>query len=398
MDNCFFRFLDNFDRAKDLQNCKLSSLNYNDQIHLKPGEDYSLITNNSGGIAFDGNYSMYIVDCDNNILANITPNTFIEEFENSDNGTQQIKLELINIQHDFYADLVHFRIDHTILNGNSYWSNPFLISDYNIEETIRFRFKHSYSLDGTDYSVANIFQSIRLKCYKEKNSFESTKDSYTTFDALKYSSRLIKPKSYNILFDRMNDFIYDRMQYLLSHDVIYIYIDDIGVRVTDKQTFENADKLSNTTNVALNRFKVAVDENDIDNYGYQIFEDLTVIDKFVPHHSSHSLDDFNAAATAGLWLLFNSPITVEPAFEYELYEDGILVGHFTGYNLVGNKLYLTDFPGYTFGIKHYAITIQPNMISGLNGGWEGLNTTQWNFDIVLGYYNPDYYDEAYYLT
>lgn len=268
MDNSFFRFTDNFNEAKDLQNSKLADFDYDMQIHLKPGESYSCITNCPNGIGFGGVYKMYIVDVDNKILADITNKAYIEEFTDNTFGRQQLKLELLGITgYDFYTDIVFFRLDHNIIGGKKYWTNPFLFSNYDIEETTKFRFKNYIDLDGTNYKIASIFQSVRLKCYKEKTSFTSSSQSYTTFQGNKHSSRVIKTKTHDYIFDLCNDFIYDRLQFLFTHDVIYADT----IRVTDKQTFENQSKLG-SSNVTQLKYKLSVDINDIDDEAYQVFK------------------------------------------------------------------------------------------------------------------------------
>jgi hypothetical protein len=263
MDNSFFRFLSNFNDARNLQNRKLSSFDYDMQIHLKPGEVYTCITNNKSGVDLGEDYSAYIVNCNNEVLVNISNNIAIAQF--IDNmSTKQLKIELFGIFIDFYAELVQFKLVNNV-NGNVYWSNPFLNSNYDIDETVRFRFKNYIDIDGTNYSNASIYQSIRLKCIKIRTNFTSNGQSYITFGGLKYSSRIIKTKSYELVFDMLNDFIYDRLQYLLTHDVVYLD----GTRVTDKQTFESADKYSDT-NIAQVKFRVSVDEEDKDNETYQV--------------------------------------------------------------------------------------------------------------------------------
>lgn len=268
MDNSFFRFIDNFDKAKDLYNNKFNEFDYDMQIHLKPSENYSCITNVVGGISFGDLYKAYIVNCSNEILTEITDNVYIEEFVSSIDGSTQMKFEVVGLapNSDFYTDLVYLRLDHNIVGGKSYWSNPFLLSNYDIDETVRFRFKHYSNLDGTNYKIATILQSIRLKIIKNKNTFVSSSQSYTTFVGLKYSSRLIKTKMHEYTMDMCSDFIYDRLQYLLNHDIIYVDT----IRVTDKQTFENTDKFGGT-NITQVKFKVAIDESDIDNEATQVY-------------------------------------------------------------------------------------------------------------------------------
>lgn len=267
MDNSFFRFTDNFDEAKDLQNKEVTTFDYDMQIHLKPGETYTCISNFSGGISFGNLFKAYIVDCQDTILLDITDNVYIEEFLDDKSGLVQIKMEMIGINADYYTDLIYFKLVHNIVGGKSYWTNPMLMSDYDIKETTRFRFKNYIDLDGTNYRIAGIYQSIRLKCIKQKTDFTSLSQSYVTFQGFKYSSRVIKTKMYDYTFDMLNDFIYDRLQYLLTHDVVYVD----RIRVTDKQTFSSSDKFADT-NIAQSKFRLSVDESDIDDEANQIHD------------------------------------------------------------------------------------------------------------------------------
>jgi hypothetical protein len=267
MDNSFFRFTDNFNDSKNLGNITVSTYDYDMQIHLSPNEAYSCITNVKNGISFGGLYKLYLVDCENNILADITDKVFIEEFTDDKTAKQQLRFEVINIELDFFTDLVRFRLDHNIVSGKKYWSNPFILSEYELDETVRFRFKNYIDLDGTNYRIGGIFQSVRLKCIKQKNNFISSGQAYTAFQGNKYSSRVIKTKMYEYILDMVNDFIYDRLQYLFTHDIIYVET----IRVTDKQTFDNPDKQGDS-NVAQIKIKLAIDETDVDNEALQVKE------------------------------------------------------------------------------------------------------------------------------
>lgn len=267
MDNSFIRFTESFQESKNLGNIAVSSFDYDMQIHLSPNEAYSCITNVKNGLSFGNLYKVYLVDCENTVLEDVTSKVYIEEFTDDRTSKQQIRFEVINLGCDYYTDLVRFRLEHNIIGGKKYWSNPFIVSNYELDETVRFRFKNYIDLDGTNYRIGAIFQSIRLKCIKQKNNFTSSGQSYTTFYGLKYSSRVIKTKMYEYVFDMVNEFIYDRLQYLFTHDVIYVET----VRVTDKQTVENTDKFGDS-NVAQIKVKLPVDENDIDDEAYQVKE------------------------------------------------------------------------------------------------------------------------------
>jgi hypothetical protein len=190
--------------------------------------------------------------------------------------------------------------------------------------------------------------------------------------------------------DMNNDFIYDRIQYLLSHDELYVD----GIRVTDKQTFENDDKYSNTTNVSQNKFKVAVNENDIFNYAYQIFEPLNLILK-VPDGVYNTI-----SIPIVITGTFNRNIALGVGF-LKLYKNGVLFSTFdeSDITIVG-ETFTINIPGLiTLGGQFY-ITISPGLfISELNEVYQGIsNATDWDFIVSDGYFNQAYFNSTYYNT
>lgn len=400
MDNSFFRFLNDFEQAKDLQNSNLSELNYDMQIHLSPKDKYSCITNVPEGIAFDSQYRAYIVDCSNTVIGEVTDRVIISEFTHSKTGKQQLKLEIISLELDCYTDLVYLRLDHDVPGGDSFWTNPFLVSEYDLNETTEFAFKHNSVLDGTDYKTANIFQVIRLKCFRQKTSFANSQQSYTTISGLKYSSRLIKTKFYEYIFDMCNDFIYDRLQFLLSHDIIYVN----GIRVTDKQTFDNADKISDTTNVSQNKFKLAVNEDDIYDYGYQVYEyfELDVVSK-IPS-GNYSKTGFSTATVSETFfeLVFNKEIQISDDAEIKVYKNNVLIHTFNKpeISVSGNKL-LVDITGILlsdFGVYNILINNTVKSHELIVEEFEGLTTSEWTYTVVDGLFNKLYFNGSYFNT
>lgn len=411
MDNSLIRFLNNFSDAKNLQNSKMTDFDYDMQIHLKPSEHYTGITNCPTGIGFDALYKAYLVDADNNVLVDVTNKCFIQEFIDDVTGLQQMKWEIINLAVDFYTDLVYLRLDHDIVGGESFWSNPFLVSYYDLDETLRFKFKHNRNLDGTNYRVANVSQSIRLKCRKQKTDFTSTSSSYTTFDGDKLSSRLIKTKFYDLIMDMTNDFIYDRLQYILSHDVIYVENHGQMVRITDKQTFSSADKYSETTNISQNKFKVAIDESDIDQDDYQIFVKPTLFSTSRIPVGLYSTIDYDATTTNSTLfkVIFNLPITILPIIAIKIFKANLQIGTLdsTKCTVINNNELHLDVTGIVDSgdFDNYCITINANSIRTQNvivpfgylffAGW---SFNQWSFEIASGDYDDRDYDDSDYFS
>ena len=84
------------------------------------------------GIAFDGNYTVFIVDCSGNELLEITEKVAIFEFIDN-RGIPQIAFEITNIGTDFYMQEVSLRFRHSAVLSNVFYSNPILITNYQRE-------------------------------------------------------------------------------------------------------------------------------------------------------------------------------------------------------------------------------------------------------------------------
>lgn len=395
MDNSLLRFLNDFNKAKDLGNSLMANEIYDNQIQLDPNEDYGVITNVPTGIAFNGNFKAYIVDCANNILDTITNNIYIEEFNHNETGLRQMKIEIVALKLEHYDDLVYMRIDHDIVGGDSFWSNPFILSEYRLNETTRFDFKNYENLDGTCYEEAEFYQSIRLRCFRDKNSIESSSQAYTTLDGLKYSSRVIKSKNQHYIFDMLNDFTYERLQYILGHDVIYVD----GKRATNKQTVDNDDRFSSETNVSLNKFKVPVDDSDLYTFAYQIFQPLIVLSK--TPDGSLSLNTYNSLTSISTQykISFNKAITsLASNISGQLFKNNILFATFnnTKFSFSGMDVLIDVSSNPVTADDTYYMVIPNGKINSGSETFVGFIAEEWKFELRAGdykavdYNNPDY--------
>ncbi len=395
IDYSFIRFKDTLSDALDLGNSKLSEFNYDMQIHLSPHENYSIITNTNNGIAFDNNYKAFLIDVCGNILSEITDNILINEFTHNESGLQQCKIEILALNLDYYTDLVCIMLNHNITNGKSYYSNPFLLSEYDLDETIRFDFRNYSNLDNTCYKIANIYQSIRLKGIFQKNSFTSTSESYVS-NGVSVTSKLVKLKQKSYILDMVNDFIYDRIQYLLSHDVIYLD----NIRVTNKQTYENEDKLSNSANISRNTLKVYINENDVYVYKPQIFEYFDIISK-IPS-GNITLNNYNSITNNStvFEIEYNKNITeVLANAELKVFKDSALFGivSVNKFSKDSNKLYIdiSELNINSTGVYRCELN---SCIKSNTEVHIGIYESNWTFKIGNADYNSSDYNSNDYNT
>jgi len=259
-DLSFIRLEPNFNDAKNLRASTAATIFYNGQIILRPNETYLQTTNTKLGIAFDGNYKVTIIDCDDNELQDITNNVAINE--RLINGVPQIDFEIVNIGNDYYAKNVFLKFKHTV-SDYVWYSNPLNITNYFDNISSRFNYKNAND---------TYYQSIVLKCFFSVNDAESNSSEYTTYEGKKITSRLINTELEQYFFDSIDNFTYRRLNNLLSRNIVYIN----GYRITNKQTLPSKGRAGDT-NIFNIDFKVAIDYNDIFVEEFQIFDNFELI-------------------------------------------------------------------------------------------------------------------------
>ena len=260
-DLSFIRLEPNFNDAKYLRASTASKIFYNGQIILCPNQTYLQTTNTKLGIAFDGNFQVTIVDCNDNQLQDITDNVAINERTIA--GLPQIDFEIVNIGADYYAKNVYLKFRHTVSNY-VWYSNPLQITNYFDDISSRFNYKNAND---------TYYQSITLKCFFSVNDAESNSSEYVTYEGKKVTSRLITTELEQYFFDSIDNFTFRRLNNLLSRNIVYIN----GNRITNKQTVASKSRAGDTNIFNLD-FKVAIDYNDIFVEELQIFEPFALID------------------------------------------------------------------------------------------------------------------------
>jgi hypothetical protein len=259
-DLSFIRLEPNFNDAKYLRASTAAKIFYNGQIILCPNQTYLQTTNCPLGIAFDGNYKVTVIDCNDNELQNITSNVAINE--RTINGVQQIDFEIANIGVDYYAKNVYLKFKHTVSNY-VWYSNPLQITNYFDDVSSRFNYKNAND---------TYYQSITLKCFFSVNDAESNSNEYVTYEGKKITSRLITTELEQYFFDSIDNFTFRRLNNLLSRNIVYIN----GNRITNKQTLASKARAGDTNIFSLD-FKVAIDYNDIFVEELQIFDPFELI-------------------------------------------------------------------------------------------------------------------------
>lgn len=277
LDFSFLRLEPDFYKAKSESFPPMATIGYFDQIQLLPTETYLQITNTKNGIAFAGNYAVYLVDCQEYIVQTITDKIAISEFIDN-KGVSQIAFEIAPITTDHYTKKLFLKFVHTV-SDSVWYSNPFLVTNYRSQETTRFDYKSYYNHFGTAYNIANYYQSIRLRCYFNGNTTESTSNQYTSINGKKVTSRVIQTEYEKYVFERIDNFNYRRINKLLTNQVVFVN----GNRVTDKQTIESED-FAGSTNIFNIEFKCCINYEETFTPSFQIFNALTLT-SYLPLHN-----------------------------------------------------------------------------------------------------------------
>ena len=374
-DLSFIRLEPNFNDAKYLRASTASTIFYNGQIILCPNQVYLQTTNTKLGIAFDGNFKVTIIDCNENELQNITSKVAINE--RTINGLPQIDFEIANIGTDYYSKNVYLKFEHTVSNY-VWYSNPLQITNYFDATSSRF-----------DYKNANdtYYQSITLKCFFSVNDAESTSSEYVTYQGKKVTSRLITTELEQYFFDSIDNFTYRRLNNLLSRNIVYIN----GNRITNKQTLPSKARAGDTNIFNLD-FKVAIDYNDIFVEELQIFDTFELV-TIIPS------GDYTLANVGSIIQgIFNRVVTVGIG-ELTVFKDTVLFATFdqTEITITNNEI---EMPISLIGNGVYYINITPELfISSFGEVYQGItNTTDWTFTISDGEFDNTEFNNEFFIN
>lgn len=374
MDYSFLKLYNSIDEALNDDLFKDRQLSYYIPVQLSPNEAYSQKTNYEGGISFQNNFTIEIVDSCESVLKDITSNVFIEEFTDAV-GLNQCKIEIININEDFYGRAVFIRFTNNAGN-DVYYTRPIKITNKDIEKTFRFDYKDNTNSVGLSYENSNFEQSIRLNCkFKDFNNKSDVSDYRQASTGLTISGLEKMSLAQDFMSEQMDTFTFIRLQKLLFHNIIYMD----GVRVTNKPILEQGGRIgqSNLMKASFSAFK---DYNDKKDYEYQIFDGLDIVQ--LNPMGNYTLSDLDV----NIFAQFTSFIQINTG-SLSVYNDVGLIHTFTE-----SDLYLDD--ASTFAIDglndyvtengEYYILFDSGLISstlyGVDYGGISDNTT-WTFTV-----------------
>jgi len=391
-DFSFLRLRDNFDDAKNLGESPLASINYNNQIRLAKGEVYFQISNSPTSIVFNDNYEVFLVDCNDTEIEDVTESIFIEEFFDT-NAIKQIRWEyLCNSEH--YGKELSFRFRNT-LNDDVWYTNLVRITEYDKHLTTRFVYKHNCDLYGTQYGRSDYYQAIRLNTYYRNPINEDTRDEYheiTTNNTV--GQRNIKKRKRRYLLPSINNWVAQRIDTMIISNELYV---DCW-KMTNTTPIEFIEPVLDS-NISQSEFILNPDLSyRTFEYDYQIFEglQLTNFNPFGNYITGYQITELTAESNLDIELLTGSVRVFDTSntLIYEFTESDMVIVN-------NNQLTINSVgtPVESLQNGNYYVKVDAGLLTGIGV----LNKTitgssNWAFNITDGDYNSNDYNTNDYLT
>jgi hypothetical protein len=395
MDYSFIKLNDSLEQAISVGDFKNTQISYYTSVQLSPTESYLQKTNSPTGIVFNLTYSVEVIDECENVLADITPNVFINQYIDA-GGLPQCDIEYVNLTVDFYGRAVIIRFTNTS-TGTKWYTNPIKITNKEIEKTTRFDYKNYENLEGFAYEVSPLYQSIRINAEYVKPLDESEVGEYYQISTKNtISTRLLEKTAHSYSSQGLDLQTYYALKKVFAHNEIYADF----IRVTTNPTLKEDDR-KGRTNLIPATFKIYRNDSDVYTYDYQIFEGLNLVSLYASpggYYTTCSVDP-------NLEMVFDIPITLGTGTIqiYNTFSSTLVVGYTEAdMVVVGNTLTIADVFGTDNDVPangNYYILVSSGLVSALGIEYEGISSLlEWNFVFSLGMYDGTDYDNNEYLV
>ena len=235
-------------------------------VQLLPNNSakYIQVTQTINGINLE-DWTINVVDLCKGTKTNITDYFFVDSLTNDLDGSPQLYWSLTNVPFDFGYRLVYLEITQT--SGETFYSNPFLLTDIESEKTSQFHYKQSKD---------SIYQSISIQAWYLDSDKKTELTTYYEVSTRNTVSQAIQTSNLDLYRTELmpkNQLL--NLTYLLESPVLYInYIRGNlykAIELTEKIAQENFASIDFqiSPNINDNFFGLA-DYNGID-YGSDYF-------------------------------------------------------------------------------------------------------------------------------
>ena len=209
-----------------------------------------------------------IIDCNGNVLKDITANVYFSFFTDI-NNIQQFAFEILPIQEDFFYKTCYLKFN---INDSVFYSNGFYITADDENKTFRLDYNNNGYYQGISYDKIDVYQSIRLFGYLNQTLTKDEVTIYTQLNGKVRRSRPIQGLESKFNIDLTDTFTFERLANCLNSQIVYLN----GVRFNTIDNVQSEDRLGKT-NLFSTSFKGQFDYNDKFTDSNQIAADFEVI-------------------------------------------------------------------------------------------------------------------------
>jgi hypothetical protein len=400
-DRAILRLLPTLAAALAVGDFPTAELNYSGFIQLSPDEIYLQTTNITGGTTMV-NPSVYLVDCQGNVVQDITLLTGVEQFTDI-NGDDQFAYEFAPLETDYHSKPLFLKFIDSAAFNNVWYSNGFTLTNDKLANTVRVDYKTVGYSDNLNADL-EFYNSIRFVGFFHDLDDESTVKQYrqiTSGNEISTDPLITERNAYKLEY--ANAWNYRRLNRLFTADIIYID----GVRCTNKPFLKKGERLDNS-NMFVSDFTASMNVEETYTPDYQILTPFQPILQFVPS-GTYTQNQFLTQTSGGqIYLVFNQTIaTITNDMTIEVYKDGVLLDTLeasTGEISIGVPKTLFVFALDAFSGEditgEYYFVIAAGQVRSITGEyWSGYVEGDWTYEIVEnGEYDPSEYDNNGYLT
>jgi len=392
MDYSFLKLYDSMSGSLNDNKFKDANLLYQTSIQLFPDEAYLQITNYDGGISLGFDCDVFVVDCFDNVLADITNNVFIDQFIDV-NGFTQCKIEFVNLNVDFHGRkvMIKFKINSS---DAVYYTKPIKISHKESVRTYRFDYTSNRNMEGISYVNAVAYQSIRLALkFTGYSNNSEVGEYYQISTGNNISTRFLRKMGENFIAQNIDIFTFERLQEVFMHDIIYID----GKRLTNKPILEPQEQIGNTDLIKAN-FTAYLNESDTYEYEYQVFDGL-VLSNYNPfglYITGYQIEALSVDANINIELLTGSLRVYDSSdtLIYDFNESDMVINGNNQLKIISTGTPVEFLPNGT-----YYVNLDAGLVTGLGVLNEAItDSTTWTFTIADGQFNRLQFNNSQFLT
>ena len=392
MDYSFLKLYDSMSSSLNDNKFKAANLLYQTSIQLFPDEAYLQITNYSGGISLGFDCNVFVVDCFDNVLADITNNVFVDQFIDVD-GFTQCKIEFINLNVDFHGRKVMIKFQ---INSSDavYYTKPIKISHKESVRTYRFDYTSNRNMQGISYVSAVAYQSIRLALkFTGYSNNSEVGEYYQISTGNNISTRFLRKMGENFIAQNIDIFTFERLQEVFMHDIIYID----GKRLTNNPILEPQEQIGNTDLIKAN-FTAYLNEADTYEYEFQVFEGLFLnnYNPFGLYVTGYQIEALSVDANINIELLTGSLRVYDSSdtLIYDFNESDMVINSDTQLKIISTGTPVESLPNGT-----YYVNIDAGLVTGLGVLNEAItDSITWTFTIADGQFNRLQFNNSQFLT